>query len=875
MTYLMHVLFYLIGKSGSHWMSHSNPSLLQPAVSLAVGSHNGSIYLLGGGNSGIARYQITEYRIDSNTMIDQGNALPQQVYGYGSYYTQVDHLLYMINPNGRNFSVYNMETRQISSQLSSVVIPIHVNAYGCLAATTTHLIVTGGQDDAFTTIDRVQMLNLQTHIWENTLPVMNQARRSHSCIVNPSTNALYCIGGHNGTSHLASIERVYTDSDDASWSYIGYLTIGLDSTRTVFVYESNIIWIIGGGYFVGRGVYTDRIHTIDTVNDVVSLSSESLPYAVLDTAAVLVDNVLYCFGGRGSTHEVLSTWMSYKFPTVSPTPGPTLSPTSSPTAIPIIYPTHSPESAPIIALSAPNTTMNLDDEEHSCHKIDLEIINFEGISSWDFSQSTRLQDAITNITKNGIHEVVSDAYVQNEKLIETSFYVEFVGASGSPNIEIEQDLCAWSQAVLTVLSAFIEDEYYSIEIAQRIKNGLVQTLQGNLDMNVTISLQQSNVPTGNGPTQREISSLTIALCIIGIFLGFSLFAWFDAKFLRHNDYFLVQNIVSAGLGVCDTVLDLLFAVTLTLHFNETQDIPFLVAMIAAYTFIVLPIMYSIVQLVMKSRQWWQSDDNLRIWWMEHSNVLYFLSVITGSSYTAVSTANCNAFQLELFSMGLNKQQRLKFNTKRVYGIVCLENIPQVVIQIWYLITVGMDWTALLSIISSITSIIVTALTICTQRTLIRNQQFAKISFNVCCKEMKPSVSTKINGVKTRIGLLLGINHKLIEIPRAKLGGVAHGLKLNIYLFINDIDSKDLDYKTIIREALRNGQLMEIIREEWELTLQMQASISNLQFEDIKSRIQEKNSSHDNAELVTLNSKGDDSYAHDEAACEVKETSEDD
>eukprot|EP01083_Nonionella_stella_P150371 478943_1 len=98
-----------------------------------------------------------------------------------------------------------METRQISSQLSSVVIPIHVHAEGCLAATTTHLIVTGGSDDVFTTLDRMQMLNLQTHIWENTLPVMNQARHSHSCIVNPSTNALYVVGGSNGT-YLASID---------------------------------------------------------------------------------------------------------------------------------------------------------------------------------------------------------------------------------------------------------------------------------------------------------------------------------------------------------------------------------------------------------------------------------------------------------------------------------------------------------------------------------------------------------------------------------------------------------------------------------------------------------------------------------------------
>eukprot|EP01083_Nonionella_stella_P009009 26116_1 len=118
----------------------------------------------------------------------------------------------------------------------------------------------------------------------------------------------------------------------------------------------------------------------------------------------------------------------------------------------------------------------------------------------------------------------------------------------------------------------------------------------------------TTAPKSNDTTPREISSLAIPVGIMTGFLLFALIGFIDAKCLRHNDYFLVQNIVSAGLDVCDTVLDLLFAVTLTLHFNETEDIPFLVAMIAAYTFIVLPIVYSIVQLVMKSRQWWQSDD---------------------------------------------------------------------------------------------------------------------------------------------------------------------------------------------------------------------------------------------------------------------------
>eukprot|EP01083_Nonionella_stella_P238520 835776_1 len=383
----------------------------------------------------------------------------------------------------------------------------------------------------------------------------------------------------------------------------------------------------------------------------------------------------------------LLTWQPTVWPTAEPTTTiPTLSPTYSPESEPTNAPTQFNQTSvpPKISLSAPNTTTtNLDDEEHTCHQIHLEIVNFEGVSSRDFSASTRLQRIISNITNKAIHEVVSEAQL-NEKLIvdDESYYVEFAEASGSPNIQIEQDLCAWSAPILAVVSSFIEDEDHSIEIANRIKYGIVHhgMLQGNMDMNVTIFLEKSTTAAkSNDPTPREISSLAITVGIMAGFLLFALIGFIDAKRLRRNDYFMILNIVFGGFDVCDTVLDLLFAVTITLHFNATQDIRVLVATISAYTCVVIPIAYSTVQLVRKFNRSWGSDDNLRIWWTDYSNALYLLSIFTGSSYTAVSILNCNAFQLELFSMGLSKQQRLKFNTKRLCGIVGLENIPQVAI----------------------------------------------------------------------------------------------------------------------------------------------------------------------------------------------------
>ncbi len=81
-----------------------------------------------------------------------------------------------------------------------------------------------------------------------------------------------------------------------------------------------------------------------------------------------------------------------------------------------------------------------------------------------------------------------------------------------------------------------------------------------------------------------------------------------------------------------------------------------------------------------------------------------------------------------------------------------------------------------------------------------------------------------------------IDKKIIEIP--KPNNIHNGLTFNIYLFINDIYYKDLDYKSIINEAVNNGNLVEMIKSKWEIVTT--PLINKLKFEDIKSRKQVKN-----------------------------------
>eukprot|EP01084_Bolivina_argentea_P291089 500243_1 len=188
-------------------------------------------------------------------------------------------------------------------------------------------------------------------------------------------------------------------------------------------------------------------------------------------------------------------------------------------------------------------------------------------------------------------------------------------------------------------------------------------------------------------------------------------------------------------------------------------------------------------------------------------------------------------------MGLNKKQRIQFNTKRVFGIVVCENIPQVGIQIWYLVTFGVELLPIFSIIFALITIIITLLSLITQKTIIDNQQFVKISFNITGDDICAEMSTKTNDIRKTISAkLLGIQENLIEMPKPQI--VSQGLKIELFLFINNIHYKDLDYKSIINIAVNNGTLLGIFVNCWKFD--KHALISNVKFEDVISEIQQQN-----------------------------------
>eukprot|EP01084_Bolivina_argentea_P296466 510612_1 len=268
------------------------------------------------------------------------------------------------------------------------------------------------------------------------------------------------FGFHGGNAGIAYEDGWITDAAnniDTEW---------LLSSQTPSMYRGN-----GENYTIGSGSFSGNSKL--AINDG-AIGNEKSDWAC---AEILVFNRILELNQIKCLENSLA--IKYSLPSVGTSNPSTSNPTIAPSvstyapSVSTYAPSHSPSSptsnrtteTPSYAPNSthtPSTTQETTiphDKGDPCRIIDLEISNSEGVSAFDF-KSAKLQRGITNITNSAIHEVVLAA--QDQKLIEfddDSYYVEYLDASTSAHIiQIEQELCAWRQLILDVISDFIKNQ---------------------------------------------------------------------------------------------------------------------------------------------------------------------------------------------------------------------------------------------------------------------------------------------------------------------------------------------------------------------------------------------------------------------------------
>ena len=122
--------------------------------------------------------------------------------------------------------------------------------------------------------------------------------------------------------------------------------------------------------------------------------------------------------------------------------------------------------------------------------------------------------------------------------------------------------------------------------------------------------------------------------------------------------------------------------------SPSDDFFFLVIALLSTLFVFFPVILNLYQLHNEIKEHWLNDvytcKIIFPWLSKNTNMLYLLSIFTGSGFAAIEFCNSNLFQLRMCYMNLPHVNKSKFKNRRLFSVVFFENIPQLILQIAYI-----------------------------------------------------------------------------------------------------------------------------------------------------------------------------------------------
>eukprot|EP01084_Bolivina_argentea_P129062 228012_1 len=362
----------------------------------------------------------------------------------------------------------------------------------------------------------------------------------------------------------------------------------------------------------------------------------------------------------------------------------------------------------------------------------------------------------------------------------------------------------------------------------------------------------------------------VVMIIPALIVSVGIMALIDSKcFCRRNDYFSLSAIITALIQILDMLSDIFFAIDVWSHLKSElifngKEFQFISIFFLSIVFIIVPVIVSLFQLYFASEKHWLHNNRIRAWLSRYSKILYLMAVLSGSAFTAVELFNSSMFALNIFYMGLSKQYLLSFMIKKVYSIVLLENCMQLILSLWYMLLLGrLEFIPLASMIFSVISIIVAVITIILQKRIYKTQDYVYITIDItgqCILDNIKICENRIKNIKSHLCTSsLGVSTQFVEIMKPFAGSIQNGIQLQIHIsYIHDksnIDVADHYYKRL-DTAIKNGQLQQIIMDEWKLLTAPTIPVNKIFSQFIKSKEKKKLSILRRAAMPSDNSEDD-------------------
>eukprot|EP01083_Nonionella_stella_P039106 106358_1 len=276
--------------------------------------------------------------------------------------------------------------------------------------------------------------------------------------------------------------------------------------------------------------------------------------------------------------------------------------------------------------------------------------------------------------------------------------------------------------------------------------------------------------------------------------GFVVFAllvtmtgYIDSRWIRTNDYFEYLAIGTMMFATLDMMSDCFFAV-------EVSILEIRILFYASVLFIALPALVALFQLYFHTKKHWL-EGRVTPWIEKYMMLLLLFSIMTGNAFAAVSLVNSGLYNMEVFYMGLTKNQLQTFNIEKMYSIVFLENLPQLCVQSYYIwISENVNNPiAISSIIFSMVSIIISTMHLMIEKQINYQQKYVIIKLHVtgeCVVQKRSNCKTLSHDLKRKLGTYLGINAKTIEIMKPT--NIDGGVKVRIILTKNGKNDRQND-----------------------------------------------------------------------------------
>eukprot|EP01084_Bolivina_argentea_P320526 556154_1 len=358
------------------------------------------------------------------------------------------------------------------------------------------------------------------------------------------------------------------------------------------------------------------------------------------------------------------------------------------------------------------------------------------------------------------------------------------------------------------LMVSVDDENIDVNINQ-MERKIEEDLNKEYENESVFIVNVEEVNKSQYDTQNIVNHYEIIMLItLGLLMMVVMAAYIHSKCVSVNDFFRIGALMTSSLHIMDALSDIFFS----------ANIESTLILIISIVFIIVPVLLTLYQLYHAINKWKRIDE-LSQWLSDNVQFLYIISAITGSSFAGVVVCTSNAFNLTQTDMPLNKTQFLQFQTKRIYSTVLVENIPQLALQILLLISYGgTSDIVYISMTFSILSIVISVLSMVSQRNIIRSRDYVCVAFDVTGPMIVNNMNkcrNRVSKLQIQLASLLGVQRGLVEITRPE--AIKKGVRVRANIFVNNAKAIDMNIEKEMNQSNQSGELAEMVQISWELS----------------------------------------------------------